>query len=210
MPRIVVMSDTHMLHHMLDVPDGDIVVHCGDWSSADEVAQYEDFFAWYSALPHRYKILVAGNHESLMSGFGKLMRRKIPSNIAYLEDARTTIQGLKFWGSPRTVGFQWMAFTHRKIDRPERIWAAIPDDTDVLVTHGPPHGILDRNHGGQHIGDRDLLERVQQIRPRLHLFGHVHDSNGELVQDGTHFINAAIGDDDEDPDLSARIHVVNL
>ena len=210
MQRIVVMSDTHMLHRMLDVPDGDIAVHCGDWSGADEIAQYEDFFSWYSALPHRHKILVAGKHESLMSGFGKIMRRKIPSNISYLEDRRTVINGLKFWGSPRTVGFQWMAFTHRKIDHPERIWAGIPDDTDVLVTHGPPYGILDRNYGGQHIGDRDLLERVQQIRPRSHLFGHVHDDSGELLQDGTHFINAAVGDDDEDPNLSTRIHVVDI
>ena len=69
MPRIVVMPDSPMLHLMLHVPEGDIVVHCGDWSSAEELGEYLDFFKWYSALPHPHKLLIAGNHESLMWQF---------------------------------------------------------------------------------------------------------------------------------------------
>jgi predicted phosphohydrolase len=210
MTRIVAMSDTHMLHRMLTVPDGDIVVHSGDWTSEGHLGEYDDFFAWFSALPHVHKILVAGNHESVMEEFGKLMRRRIPKNVTYLQDEAAVVAGMKFWGSPRTPGYRWMAFTHRAIEHPESVWAMIPEDIDVLVTHGPPYGILDRNSSGQHIGDRELLKRVHIVRPRLHLFGHVHDDNGETGKDGIRFVNAAVGDDDKEPNLSAKLHVLDV
>lgn len=211
MTRIVVMSDTHTLHRRLVVPEGDIVVHCGDWSGADTLDEHEEFFAWFAALPHRNKILVAGNHEKSMEPerMGGTLRRRMPRSITYLEDNRADIQGIRFWGSPRTVGYPSMAFTHRAIDKPERIWSRVHEDTDVLVTHGPPYGILDLGGSGQRHGDRALLARVEQIRPPLHLFGHVHEGNGRLERFGTTFVNAAIGDDDE-ADLSARIHVLDV
>ena len=86
----------------------------------------------------------------------------------------------------------------------------IPDDTKVLITHGPPQGILDRDYSGQFRGDASLLARVETVRPKLHLFGHVHDQNGEVERFGTTFVNAAVGDDDEDPDLSCKIHVLDV
>ena len=210
--RIVVISDTHMLHDRLVVPDGDLLIHCGDFSNEPIVSEYEEFFSWLAAQPHKHKVLVAGNHDELLQQFPGMVRRRIPHGITYLEDSATQVGRLKIFGSPWTPGVSYMAFTYgHKNDGPHvPEWSMIPGFTDVVVTHGPPRGILDRNYAGQHIGDQGLLARVAAIRPLLHLFGHVHDDNGELVQDGTRFVNAAIGDDDEDPDLSARIHVVDL
>ena len=101
---------------------------------------------------------------------------------------------------------------HASAVRPRvaRALARIPADTDVLVTHGPPRGILDRNYSGDRIGDKAPSKRVEVVRPRLHLFGHVHDNNGRMERFGTAFINAAIGDNDQDPALSDRIHVVEV
>jgi len=199
-----------MLHRRLVVPDGDIVVHCGDWTSGGELADYEDFFGWFAALPHPHKILVAGNHEKAMEENNALMRLRIPPDIMYLQDSGTTIAGLRFWGSPRTPSPQWMAFVHRPSDDPERLWDHLPENTDVLVTHGPPYGILDRAYNGHRFGDKDLMKRVHLVRPRLHLFGHIHEQNGNMERFGTVFVNAAIGDNDEDPRLSERIHVIDI
>jgi len=208
--RIVAMSDTHLLHHKLVVPDGDVLVHCGDFSGKNDVEEYAAFFAWMSALPHEHKVLIAGNHESLLDDFNRTVRKLIPDSITYLQDSGATIEGLKFWGSPRTPSFPWMAFAHFADEVPEARWSMIPSDVDVLVTHGPPYGILDRNYAGRRIGDPDLMQRVKQVRPRLHLFGHVHDQNGRMQRSGTTFVNAAIGDDDEDPNLSDRVQVIVL
>lgn len=208
--RLVIMSDTHMLHRRLVVPAGDIVVHCGDWSGDGAVSDYDDFFSWFAELPHAQKILVAGNHDELMQQFNRLMRRRIPSSVTYLEDEGATVDGLRFWGSPWTPGIVPMAFTHGNRDDIDARWAKIPDDVDVLVTHGPPNDLCDSNYGGQHIGDPKLLARVEQVRPKLHVFGHVHESNGKVQRGGTLFVNAAIGDDSERANLSSRIWFVDL
>lgn len=133
MVRIIVLPDTHRVIAGSVVPDGDVLVHCGDWTAAGALSDYDDFFAWYSSLSHPYKLLVAGNHEKAMAEMGALVQARLPENITYLEDAAATIAGLRFWGSPRTPGYAWMAFTHRATDHPEHIWARIPDDTEVLV-----------------------------------------------------------------------------
>jgi Icc-related predicted phosphoesterase len=208
--RIVHLSDTHMLHRRLDVPAGDVLVHSGDFTGKGTVEDYDDVFDWLDSMPHKHKVLVAGNHDSLFQQFAKMIRKRVPKSITYLEDSGTTLDGLSFWGSPWTPGYPWMAFTYRAIERRESPWTSVPDDTDVLITHGPPHSILDRNYSGQRIGDVALYKRVEVVRPKLHLFGHVHDQNGEMSRFGTRFVNAAVGDDDEDPNLSQKIHVLDV
>jgi predicted phosphohydrolase len=209
--RIVVMSDTHMLHRLLIVPDGDVLVHCGDWSVEQALGDYDDFFAWYSDLPHRNKLLTAGNHESLMRDFGKTIRKRIPKSITYLQDQGTEIDGVRFWASPYSIAPHFHAFTFKHIGDAERHWTQVLDNIDVLITHGPPYGVLDKNVSGQRIGDAALYKRVEKIRPRLHLFGHVHECGGKRMHRfGTEFINAAVGDDDRLPKLSSRIQVVDV
>lgn len=199
-----------MLHRRLKVPVGDVLVHTGDFTSEGTLEDYIDVFDWLDALPHEHKVLVAGNHDSLFQHFAKLIRKRIPKTVTYLEDSGTTIDGLKFWGSPWTPGYPWMAFTYRAIEGRETRWSSVPDNTDVLVTHGPPRGIFDRNNSGQHIGDQALLDRVSIVRPKLHLFGHVHDQNGRMQHDGTTFVNAAIGDDVDDSNPSGKICVLDV
>jgi Icc-related predicted phosphoesterase len=208
--RIVHLSDTHMLHRRLDVAAGDVLVHSGDLVSEGSMDEYTDVFNWLDSMSHKHKLLVAGNHDALFQHSPKLIRKRLPKSIVYLENSGTTIDGLKFWGSPWTVGYPWMAFTYRAMEGRETRWTSIPDDTDVLVTHGPPHGILDRDHEGQRIGDASLYKRVETVRPKLHLFGHVHDQNGEMKRFGTTFVNAAVGDDHEDLFLSRKIHVLDV
>jgi Icc-related predicted phosphoesterase len=199
-----------MLHRRLEVPAGDVLVHSGDLTSEGTLSDYDDVFDWLDAMPHPYKLLVAGNHDSLFQHFATLIRTRIPKSITYLEDAETIIDGLKFWGSPWTPGYPWMAFTYRAIKGGEKRWSSMPSDTNVLVTHGPPHGILDVNKGGQHIGDSLLLERVLVVRPKLHLFGHVHEQNGRLERGGTTFVNAAIGDDANALDLNGKVCIFDV
>jgi Icc-related predicted phosphoesterase len=208
--RIVHLSDTHMLHRRLDVPTGDVLVHSGDFVAEGTLDDYIDVFSWLDSMPHKHKLLVAGNHDSLFQQFAKLIRKRLPKSITYLEDSGTIIDGVSFWGSPWILGYPWMAFTYRAIEGRESPWTSVPDDTDVLVTHGPPHGILDRDYEGQRIGDVSLYKRVEAVRPKLHLFGHVHDQNGETTRFGTTFVNAAIGDDPKGLNLSRRIHVLDV
>jgi Icc-related predicted phosphoesterase len=208
--RIIHLSDTHMLHRRLDVPLGDVLVHSGDFVGEGTLDDYADVFDWLDAMPHAHKVLVAGNHDALFEHFADLIRKRVPRTVTYLEDSGMTIGGLKFWGSPWTPGYAWMAFTYRAIERGQIRWSSLPNDTDVLVTHGPPYGIFDRNSSGQHIGDKDLLERVAVIRPTLHLFGHVHDQSGRMKRNGTTFVNAAIGDDVDAPDPSGIICVIDV
>jgi Icc-related predicted phosphoesterase len=187
-----------------------VLVHSGDFAGEGTMGDYTDVFSWLDSLPHKHKLLVAGNHDSLFQQFAKMIRRRLPKCITYLEDSGTVIEGLTFWGSPWTPGYPWMAFTYRAIEGSENRWMSVPDDTDVLITHGPPQGILDRNYSGQRIGDASLYKRVEVVRPKLHLFGHVHDQNGEMSRFGTRFVNAAVGDNDEDLNLSRKIHVLDV
>ena len=185
------MSDTHMLHDRLVVPDGDVLIHCGDFSGAAIVSEYDAFFAWFASQPHRHKILVAGNHDELLQQFPGMFRKRIPQGIHYLQDSATKIAGLQIFGSPWTPGVSYMAFTYgNKNDGPHvPQWSMIPAFSDVVITHGPPQGILDANYAGKHMGDPGLLARVTSIRTRVHLVGHVHDSNGRVEKDGTIFVD---------------------
>lgn len=192
--RLVHISDTHLGHDEVAVPAGDVLVHSGDFfdshtrrSFLDEVAELDRFFA---RQPHRYKIFVAGNHELSFVGQSlDRIRARLPSAI-YLQDNAVQIEGLKFYGSPWT-GKRRSPASAFVTPYPElgKYWVMIPKDTDVLITHSPPHRILD-DHGG--MGCPLLRELVlKQIRPMVHLFGHAHQSPEVLEKHGVVFSNAA-------------------
>ena len=114
-------------------------------------------------------------------------RKLIPSNVIYLQKSGIEIEGLKFCGSPVTPRFLGMAFNVRAGEEIKRNWQMIPADTDILITHGPPHGILDNE-----MGDEELLSQIQKIKPRIHCFGHIHGTSGVQILNGTTFINSAM------------------
>jgi predicted phosphodiesterase len=203
--RIVCLSDTHNRHDALRVPDGDVLVHAGDATmhgSAEEIAAFD---AWLGSLPHRHKLLIAGNHDFLFEQRPRSARELI-RNATYLEDSGAELDGLRFWGSPWQPWFFDWAFNLRRGAPLKEKWALIPEGTDVLVTHGPPHGVLDRvggvvprlmaaaTGGREHVGCEELRDAVLRLRPRVHVFGHIHEGYGEESLDGIRYVNASCCD----------------
>lgn len=204
------ISDTHGLHDQLTIPDNvDVVIHSGDASNSHNPALNEHelhrFLAWFSALPMKHKIFVPGNHDTSFER--GLIRKKdiVAMGIVPLVDDLCVIDETKIWGSPWTPRYgDWAWMTKRETIN--RKWEQIPDDVDMLVTHGPPFGILDstyaRSGNTEMVGCRALQKRVLAIKPRWHLFGHVHGT-GDIRNTGirtlsgirTHFSNGACCDD---------------
>lgn len=180
--RIVAFSDTEGKHDQLTVPDGDVLIFAGDMSHHGSSLAIEAFDRWLGLLSHKDKLVIAGNHDTLFErnpGIGRLLMR----NCRYLQDEAAEIGGLKFWGSPHTPVFYNWAFNLPRGAKLAEKWAAIPEDTEVLITHGPPFGILD-DTGQMRVGCEDLRKRVSQL-PKLkaHIFGHIHESPG-VFRDG--------------------------
>ncbi len=188
--RIVVISDTHEQHGQIRVPEGDILVCAGDITINGKPAAVSEFNAWFAAQPHQYKLLIAGNHDFLFEKDNDYARSLISSSIIYLENSGCEIMGLKFWGSPVTPWFFDWAFNKQRGEEIRRFWDEIPADIDVLVTHGPPFGILDKNARDEHTGCEELRHALKRVRPRLHIFGHIHEGYGIAEQDETTFVNA--------------------
>jgi Icc-related predicted phosphoesterase len=187
--RIVCIADTEGKHEDVEVPDGDILIHAGDFTAWGTKEELKKFNTWLGTLPHKHKVLIAGNHDLLMQSAPSL-REKI-TNATYLKEESITIEGLKIYGSPYTPKFGIGAFGLKTANMRKTVWKRVPDDTDILVTHGPPKGIRDTTTKGQSVGDADLFERVAEVRPKLHVFGHIHEAYGTEERDGTTFINAA-------------------
>jgi predicted phosphodiesterase len=195
--RIVFASDTHSKHSRLVVPDGDVFVHCGDFTMLGAADTVAEFGRWIASLPHAHKIVIAGNHDRSFEEDPRVAHVALdaPGNgIVYLEDSGVELDGVRFWGSPWQPWFFDWAFNLQRGPEIAAKWALIPDDTDVLITHGPPMGILDYVPRGEHVGCADLLARIADVRPKVHAFGHIHEGAGVLERDGTTFINASICD----------------
>ena len=204
---IVCISDTHELHRELYVPDGDILIHAGDFTMFSKSASaILDFNEWLGKLPHRWKILIPGNHEFFLESDPS--RRRLISNATVLINEGIEIAGLKIWGSPVTPLYGGAFGLSSPADR-VKLYAKIPDGLDILVTHGPPYSILDRSPGAlHHAGCPQLREAVSQLKPKLHVFGHIHGAHGMLSTEGTLFVNAALLG--PDGDLSASLIVIRI
>ena len=181
--RLVLISDTHEQHDEIKIPDGDVLIHAGDatWIGAPKAVK--KFNEWMTSLPHKHKIVIAGNHDLSIES------RQCTFKY-YLEDSGIEIDGIKFWGSPWTPTFgSWAFMEHR--DKIGKYWDLIPHNIDVLITHGPPFGILDRTPRHQSVGCNKLFNKVVEIRPKIHVFGHIHHSYGTFKTATTTFINAS-------------------
>ena len=199
---LVILGDTHEQHREVEVPAGDILIFTGDLSMfSKSLAAIEDFNDWLGELPHRWKLVIPGNHEFFLEADAR--RRSLLSNATVLIDEEITIDGLKIYGSPMTP--QYGAFGKSSPADRVQHWARVPSDVNVLITHGPPHGILDRSPGQlEHAGDPELMARLRELPElRLHCFGHIHGGYGSVERDGVVFVNAALlgpfGDIDKAP-----------
>lgn len=189
--RIVCISDTHNFHREVSLPEGDVLIHSGDATSSGSLEEASAFARWWDTLDFPYKIFVAGNHDWLWERQPSFADTLVPS----LHEKIIEIEGLKVYGASWQPRFMDWAFN---VDRGPAIaekWARIPDDTDILITHGPPCGILDKLEDGTAVGCRDLRERLRDVRPKLVVFGHIHHCRGQIEVDGTRYLNAAICDE---------------
>jgi Icc-related predicted phosphoesterase len=183
---------THTYHNLLDVPeDIDMVIHSGDatnpknpYLSEDEM---QNFIYWYSLLPIKHKVFVAGNHDVCIE---KNFIKKDDferAGIIYLENDYIEVKGIKIWGSPVTPTFGEWAFMRAR-HKTHELWQQIPDDTDIVVVHGPPATILDLSYNRKNelesCGDSALMKRLLDINPKLCLFGHIHNCK-DIINAGT-------------------------
>lgn len=198
--RLVLMSDSHGLHASIPhVPGGDVLVHAGDMSLRGSLPEITDFLAWFEAQPHQWKLLVAGNHDFAFERQAELAERLVPDTVVYLRDSGIVIEGVRFWGSPWQPWFYDWAFNLLRGPEIAAKWALIPNDVQVLITHGPPHGILDtvKRPRGKHAGCEAMRERIDALSAlRLHAFGHIHEAYGQLDQNQVQFVNACVCDFD--------------
>jgi Icc-related predicted phosphoesterase len=192
--KVVAISDTHGAHARLAVPRCDLLVHCGDVTRRGKEPEVRAFLAWFAAQPARHKILVAGNHDRFFEREPERARRLVEEHgVTYLCDEEARPDGLRVWGSPVTPRFRDMAFNRDRGDAIRAHWDLVPPDLDLLVTHGPPQGLGDRMALGLHVGCANLAQRLPALRPRVHVFGHIHEARGEYRLPGLHtrFLNVA-------------------
>ena len=181
--RILHISDTHGKHNLLkNLPKADIIIHSGDTSFSGSDNEILDFLNWFCDLDYQHKIFVAGNHDDCL--YGEQIEG-LPDNCYYLCNSGVEIEGVRFWGVPLFMG------DTLKENRTEQIMAQIPENTNVLISHSPPYGILDFDDN-IYYGCSDLLKTVERVNPHYHLFGHIHAAYGIKKIGQTTFVNSAI------------------
>ncbi|RYZ53630.1 MAG: metallophosphoesterase, partial [Chitinophagaceae bacterium] len=191
--RFVAISDTHCRHRSLKLPKGDVLLHAGDISYRSTRQEIIDFLDWFGKLPFAHKIFIAGNHDYFFEREKpSVIQQLLPEGVFYLKDEGMTIGGIRIWGSPYTPWFYRWAFNKQRGPAMAKHWNAIPADTNILLTHGPAFGVLDQVLNEQHAGDRDLLKKIMQVKPNVHVCGHIHEAYGVTTRFGTKFINACI------------------
>ncbi len=212
----VCISDTHTKTHGLSLPPGDVLIHAGDFTSTGFPDEVEAFNTYLAAQKYQYKVIIAGNHDLTFdlenydnnlkprfhsyaprymdkkSFIAKEVKEKLKDCI-YLEDSSCEIFGYKIYGSPWSPVFYDWAFNLPRGDKILEKWKKIPSDTDILITHGPPHKILDKTSNNFNAGCEDLLREIKsRIKPKYHIFGHIHEGYGVKEEEGTVYINASI------------------
>jgi len=202
--RITFISDTHTKHRNLTLPGGDLLIHAGDlMNSGRVIEEVADFANWFSnQLQYKHKVFIAGNHDRLFENAPESVASVIKAfgrGITYLEDQSHMIDSVKLYGSPWQPEFYNWAFNlPRGGITLKETWDEIPKNTDILITHGPPQGHLDMSgppYNEPNLGCELLRARVDKLKPKIHVFGHIHGSYGYKFNGQTHFINAAVLDE---------------
>lgn len=205
--KICSISDSHNKHRNLIIPDSDILICSGDISFRGEQNIVEDFISWFGQQKAKNKILIFGNHEVGYSNHTSkkyLSAQKLlkDNNIHYLQNSEVIIDGIKFWGSPATPFFGGWEWNYHRGKDIKKVWDKIPDDTNVLITHGPPYSILDLvelhplKDRDPHQGCYDLLNKIHELKElKAHCFGHLHSGYGSIVNNNVTYVNASVCDE---------------
>jgi Icc-related predicted phosphoesterase len=193
--KICCLSDTHQHHKKIKMPEVDMIIHAGDFTYRGEYEEVKKFLQWYGEQKAKYKLLVCGNHEVEISKqpFQLLQQMCENEGIQILNNTHTVIQGLTIFGSPNSNKFGHGWAYNSTENELENIYASILPDTDVIITHGPAYGRLDRVLMGTHAGSMALAKRISELSNlKLHVTGHIHESRGTMIRNGVLTVNAAI------------------
>lgn len=178
---IACISDTHGYHDEVVIPECDILIHSGDATGRGSLHEIDKFAKWFNEQPARYKVFVAGNHDFEFEKHKELAVKVLTykTDIIYLEGEDVVIEGLKIWGGPWQPYFcNWAFNVHRYTGELKEIWSRIPNDADIVVTHGPPYGVNDKAFRGGKCGCNDLLVALDRVQPMVHVSGHIHEGYG--------------------------------
>lgn len=203
--KIVGISDVHGKWSKLTIPECDLLISCGDYSFRGERHMVRDFHTWLHKQPAKHIISVQGNHEVWVQEqfqMAKGLALEACPRVHFIDEGLVEIDGVKVWCSAWTPWFHNWAWNAQRGDEIKKHWDLIPDDVDILVTHGPPVNVLDEvrqkmfdGEHVEHVGCWDLARAVERIKPDLHFFGHIHGGYGQLHKDGTSFYNSSCCDE---------------
>lgn len=187
--KFLAISDTHNQHEKLILPEADVIIHAGDVTGRGTPDEVFAFLKWFGQLDFQYRIFIAGNHD----WFFEDLEDPNFEGVIYLNDTGVKIDNINIWGSPIQPKFDNWAFNRNRGEQINKHWQLIPVSTDLLITHGPPFGYLDMNAKMQRVGCVDLLKRIAEVKPKVHVFGHIHEDYGVKKNDqDTQFINASV------------------
>ena len=204
--RITFISDSHNKHNLLNgfLPGGDLLIHAGDISSRGYTHEIENFAKWYDKIDnYDSKVFICGNHDFGFQDDAEKVKGLLTGykTIDYLQDDWMGVgedmdNMVKIWGSPWQPEFHNWAFNLPRGEKLKEKWDLIPKDVDILVTHGPAFGKLDFvPYDGVNVGCEDLLSCIQEIKPKIHLCGHIHSGRGVVFSEGTLYVNASVLND---------------
>ncbi|CAD8130687.1 unnamed protein product [Paramecium sonneborni] len=222
---VVCISDTHSM--FIDLPPGDIFIHCGDFSNCGEYKDVQNFISWIKQIPFKYKIVIGGNHDTFLDTkkyeeilkdifhkgqpwYHLELQKELKENCIYLENSSVNIEGYKIWGSPYspTILHNPWAFQVDPEDG-EEFWKIMEEGSDIVLTHGAPLGHGSYVHHYKRTrgewGDEALAKRIKEVKPLYHIFGHVHEGYGMTEEDGIQYINCAVLDETYYPAKQAII-----
>lgn len=193
--RCVAFSDTHGFHDSLDLPEGDVLIFGGDMCGAGRLEEVRKFGDFLTRQPHPHKIVIAGNHDWPFQLQAAQAREALGHGPIYLEDELVEIEGRFFYGSPWQPEFGRWAFNLPRGPELRATWEKIPEQTEILVTHGPPYGVLDRTSRRILAGCDDLRARNGELPAlKVHIFGHIHEAYGKVEKKGVRYFNASVCD----------------
>ena len=193
------ISDTHGKHEYLTskaynniLGSGDVLVHAGDCTNVGKVGEIKDFLNWFSNTDYTHKIFIAGNHDFGFELVHDIAPEYKEKGVHYLFDSEVVIDDVKFYGSPWQPEFYDWAFNLPRGEKLAEKWALIPNDTDILITHGPAYQMLDWTLNNQLVGCQDLFNRIMTVKPKIHVCGHIHCAYGQKYFNDVEFLNASV------------------
>jgi Icc-related predicted phosphoesterase len=197
--KMTFISDTHGKHEYLTskaynniLGSGDVLVHAGDCTNVGKVGEIKDFLNWFSNTDYTHKIFIAGNHDFGFELVHDIAPEYKEKGVHYLFDSEVVIDDVKFYGSPWQPEFYDWAFNLPRGEKLAEKWALIPNDTDILITHGPAYQMLDWTLNNQLVGCQDLFNRIMTVKPKIHVCGHIHCAYGQKYFNDVEFLNASV------------------